>query len=111
VLALFILGGLASHLLFRKYPMGRAVVRVVVLILLTVAFAYAGIVPYHPTRLTGNTLYDAVHGVLKIAWWLWAAWFLGCARPRLAGGASSDGKARLGDRAEQRYRQGEDRQR
>lgn len=27
-------------------------------------------------RLTGNTLYDAVHGVLKIAWWLWAAWFL-----------------------------------
>jgi small-conductance mechanosensitive channel len=51
-------------------------VRVVFLILLTVAFAHAGIVPYHPTRLTGNTLDDAVHGVLKIAWWLWAAWFL-----------------------------------
>ncbi len=76
VLALFILGGLASHLLFRKYPVGRAAVRVVFLILLTVAFVHAGIVPYHPTRLTGNTLHDAVHGVLKIAWWLWAAWFL-----------------------------------
>ena len=50
--------------------------RVVFLILLTVAFAHAGIVPYHPTRLTGNILHDAVHGVLKTAWWLWAAWFL-----------------------------------
>jgi small-conductance mechanosensitive channel len=76
VLALSILGGLGSHLLFRKYPIWRAVVRVVFLILLSVAFAHADIVPYHPTRLTGNTLHHAVHGVLKIAWWLWAAWFL-----------------------------------
>jgi hypothetical protein len=52
--ALFILGGLTSHLLFRKYPIGRAVVRVVFFILLTVAFARAGIVPYHPTRLGGT---------------------------------------------------------
>jgi hypothetical protein len=63
VLALFILGGLASHLLFHKYPISRTVVRVVFLILLTVAFAHAGIVPYHSTRLTGNTLHDTVHGV------------------------------------------------
>jgi hypothetical protein len=66
VLALFVLDGLASHLLFRKYPIWRAVVRVVFLILLTGAFAHAGIVRYHPTRLTGNTLHDVVHGVLKI---------------------------------------------
>ena len=63
VLALFILGGLASHLLFCKYPIWRAVVRVVFLILLTGAFTHAGIVPYHPTRLMGNTLHDVVHGL------------------------------------------------
>jgi small-conductance mechanosensitive channel len=76
VLALFILGGLASHLLFRTHPAGRAIVRIVFLILLTVAFVHAGIVPYHPTQLTDAPLRDAVHGVLKTAWWLWAAWFL-----------------------------------
>ena len=50
--------------------------RVVFLILLTIAFARAGIVPYQPLQLTGTPLLDAVHGALKVAWWLWAAWFL-----------------------------------
>ena len=36
----------------------------------------ADIVPYRPLRYTGTPWLDAVHGALKIAWWLWAAWFL-----------------------------------
>jgi small-conductance mechanosensitive channel/CRP-like cAMP-binding protein len=76
VLALFVLGGFAAHFLFRNYPVGRAIVRVVFLVFLTIAFVRADIVPYQPLRSTGTPLLDAVHGVLKIAWWVWAAWFL-----------------------------------
>src|SRR4051794_20928661 len=72
VFALLVLGGLASHFLFKTRPLGRAIVRVVFLILLTVAFARAGIVPFQPLQLTGTPLLDAVHGALKVAWWLWA---------------------------------------
>jgi small-conductance mechanosensitive channel/CRP-like cAMP-binding protein len=76
VLGLFVLGGLATHFLFQKYPVGRATVRVVFLVFLTIAFVRAGIVPYQPLQSTGTSLLDVVHGALKIAWWLWAAWFL-----------------------------------
>jgi len=76
VLGLFVLGGLATHFLFRNYPLGRAIVRVVFLVFLTIAFVRAGIVPYQPLQSTGTPLLDVVHGALKIAWWLWAAWFL-----------------------------------
>ncbi len=76
VLGLFVLGGLATHFLFRRYPLGRAIVRVVFLVFLTIAFVRADIVPYQPLRSTGTPLLDVVHGALKIAWWLWAAWFL-----------------------------------
>jgi len=31
---------------------------------------------YRPPQLTGSPLRDAVHALLKIVWWLWAAWFL-----------------------------------
>jgi small-conductance mechanosensitive channel/CRP-like cAMP-binding protein len=76
VLAVFVLGGLLTTLIFRRHPIGRAVVRVVFLLLLTIALLHAGIVPYQPLILTGTPLQDAVHAILKIAWWLWAAWFL-----------------------------------
>jgi small-conductance mechanosensitive channel len=76
VLGLFVLGGLATQLLFRRYPIGRAIVRVVFLILLTFAFVRAGIAPYQPLQSTGMAFRDVVHGVLKIAWWAWAAWFV-----------------------------------
>jgi small-conductance mechanosensitive channel/CRP-like cAMP-binding protein len=76
VLGLFVLGGLATHFLFRKYPVRRASVRVVFLVFLTIAFVRADIVPYKPLQSTGTPLLDVVHGALKIAWWLWAAWFL-----------------------------------
>jgi small-conductance mechanosensitive channel/CRP-like cAMP-binding protein len=76
VFALLVLGGLASYFLFKRRPLARSIVRVVFLILLTIAFARAGIVPYQPLQLTGTPLLDAVHGTLKVAWWLWAAWFL-----------------------------------
>ncbi|MBV8568365.1 MAG: mechanosensitive ion channel family protein [Methylobacteriaceae bacterium] len=36
----------------------------------------AGIVPYQPLQPTGAPVRDVVHAVLKIAWWLWAAWFV-----------------------------------
>ena len=65
-----------SHLLFRRQPLGRAVVRIVCLILLTVLLLRADIVPYEPLQRTGVPIRDIVHAVLKIAWWLWAAWLL-----------------------------------
>ncbi len=76
VLALFAAGAVMSHLLFRRYPLARAIVRVIFLILLTVALLLSDIVPYRPLDLTGTPVRDVVHAVLKIAWWLWAAWFL-----------------------------------
>ncbi|HEY3912405.1 MAG TPA: mechanosensitive ion channel family protein [Stellaceae bacterium] len=75
-LVIFSLSGLLTHLLLRKHPMRRAVVRVIFLIALTIVLLRAGVVPYQPLRLTGAPLSDVVHGVLKIAWWLWSAWFL-----------------------------------
>ncbi len=65
VLALFVLGGLATHFLFRNYPVGRAIVRVVFLVFLTIAFVRAGIVPYQPLQSTGTPLLDVVHGGLE----------------------------------------------
>jgi small-conductance mechanosensitive channel/CRP-like cAMP-binding protein len=76
VLGLFAVGGAVTHLLFRSHPLGRAIVRVVFLILLTIALLDADIVPYQPLESTGTPFRVAVHGILKIAWWLWTAWFL-----------------------------------
>ena len=50
--------------------------RVCFLVALTIVLLHAGVVPYQPLTLTGVPFQDAVHAVLKIAWWLWAAWFL-----------------------------------
>jgi small-conductance mechanosensitive channel len=76
ILGLLVLGGLAVHFFFKTHPIGRAIVRVVSLILLTIALLHADIVPYQPLQLIGTPFTDAVHAILKIAWWLWAAWFL-----------------------------------
>src|SRR5215469_14219462 len=76
VLGLVVLGALATYFFFKHHPIGRAAVRVVILILLTIALLHADIVPYQPLVLTGSPFRDAVHAILKIAWWLWAAWFL-----------------------------------
>jgi small-conductance mechanosensitive channel len=73
---MFAAGTAASHLLFRKSPMARAIARVDFRILLTIALLYAGIVPYHPLQSTGVPWHDAAQAVLRIAWWLWMAWFL-----------------------------------
>ena len=76
VLGLLTLGALATHVFFRSYPLGRAIVRVVGLVTLTIALHRSGIVPYRPLELTGTPVRDLVHGTLKIAWWFWAAWFV-----------------------------------
>jgi len=76
IVFMFAAGTAASHLLFRKSPMARAIARVGFLILLTVALLYAGIVPYQPLQSTGVPWHDAAQAVLRIAWWLWMAWFL-----------------------------------
>jgi hypothetical protein len=76
ILGVFLLGGVVTHFLFKKYPIGRAIVRVIFLILLTIALLHAEIVPYLPLRSTGAPFHDAVQAILKIAWWLLAAWFL-----------------------------------
>ena len=76
ILGVFALGGLAGHFFFKRHPTGRAIVRVVFLILLTIALVHSKIVPYQPLLLTGTPFPDAVHAILKITWWLLAAWFL-----------------------------------
>jgi small-conductance mechanosensitive channel/CRP-like cAMP-binding protein len=76
ILGMVAVGTLVAHFLFKKHPTGRAIVRVVFLILLTIAFLHADIVPYQPLVLTGSPFADAVHAILKVAWWLWAAWFV-----------------------------------
>ncbi|MCW3476263.1 mechanosensitive ion channel family protein [Limobrevibacterium gyesilva] len=75
-LLIFALGGLLTHLLFRKQPLGRAVARVIFLIALTIVLLRAGVVPYEARYLAPTSFQVAVHGTLKIAWWLLAAWFL-----------------------------------
>jgi small-conductance mechanosensitive channel len=80
-LLVFCLGVVLAHLLFRRHALAKAIVRVVFLGVLTVVLLHAGVVPYQPLVLTGAPLADAVRAVLKIAWWLWTAWFLvGCLR-------------------------------
>ena len=76
IFAVFVLGGSAAYFLFQTRPISRAMVRVLFLIILTVAFTHAGIVPYKSLQSTGAPFLDAVHGALKVAWWFWAAWFL-----------------------------------
>ena len=70
------MAGLLAHLLFRQHPLRRAGVRVLLLVALTILLLHAGVVPYQKMTSTGVPFRDAVHGALKIAWWLWAAWFL-----------------------------------
>jgi small-conductance mechanosensitive channel len=71
-----VVGVLTGHFLLKNYPLARAVTRVIFLILLTIVLVNADIVPYQPLQFTGTPFLDAVHGALKVAWWLWAAWFL-----------------------------------
>jgi small-conductance mechanosensitive channel/CRP-like cAMP-binding protein len=75
-LLLFSVGVALSHYMFRLHPLGRAIVRVLFLIVLTIVLLYAGVVPYEPLTRTGEPLQDAVRAALKVAWWLWTAWFL-----------------------------------
>jgi hypothetical protein len=76
ILALALIGTIAAQLLAHKYPLTRAGIRVVFQVLLTIAFARAGIVPYKAQPSTGDAFLDLVHRILKIVWWLWAAWFV-----------------------------------
>jgi small-conductance mechanosensitive channel len=75
-LVIFVLAGLLTHLLIRTHPLGRALVRIILLVALTIVLVEAGVVPYRPLVWTGTPLRDGVHGALEIAWWLWAAWFV-----------------------------------
>jgi small-conductance mechanosensitive channel len=75
-LAVLLLGGLLTHLLFRRHPLSRATLRVIFLLVLTIVLLRAGVVPYEPQARTGVPFQDAVRATLKIAWWLWTAWFL-----------------------------------
>src|SRR5579871_2637280 len=75
-LFIFVAAGVLTHLLLRRRPLARALTRVGFLVVLTVVLLRAGIVPYQPLKTTGAPFEDAVHAVLKIVWWLWAAWFL-----------------------------------
>jgi small-conductance mechanosensitive channel len=74
--ALIAVGTLVTRLLFKRYPIGRTVARIVFLFLLTVFLLRQGIVPYQPLRVTDAPFRDAIEGTLKIAWWLWGTWFL-----------------------------------
>ena len=73
--ALILAGALISRMLFKQQPMWRAVARIIFLALLTLLLLHDGIVPYRPLQITGTPYRDLIAGTLKIAWWLWAAWF------------------------------------
>ncbi|HEY1259709.1 MAG TPA: mechanosensitive ion channel family protein [Stellaceae bacterium] len=73
---LFAAGGISVHFLFRRHPLHRALARVVILAILTIVLLRAGVVPYRPLAITGAPYRDAVHAMLKIAWWFWTAWFV-----------------------------------
>lgn len=76
LLVLALVGTIAAQLIARRYPLAKAVVRVVFLVLLTIAFARSGIVPYKVQPSPGDPFLDWVHRIVKAAWWLWAAWFV-----------------------------------
>lgn len=76
VLVLFMAAGVTTQRLVRRYPMARAALRILFLIVLTVALVHAGLAPYRPLQASGSPFRDVVHALLKMAWWLWAAWFL-----------------------------------
>ena len=73
---LMVLFWLATHSWLKDRPFARAIVRVGFLILLTIVLLNAGIVPYQPLQLTGTPFLDVVHAMLKVTWWLFAAWFV-----------------------------------
>ena len=73
--ALILAGAVISRMLFKQQPMWRAVARIIFLGLLTLLLLHDGIVPYRPLQITGAPYRDLIAGTLKIAWWLWAAWF------------------------------------
>jgi small-conductance mechanosensitive channel len=73
--ALIIVGVIIGRMLLKQRPMWRAVARVIFLALLTLLLLHDGIVPYQPLQITGTPYRDLIAGTLKIAWWLWAAWF------------------------------------
>jgi small-conductance mechanosensitive channel/CRP-like cAMP-binding protein len=75
-LCLLALGGVAARFLFRGYPLGHAITRLVFFVLLTIALLHGQIVPYEPMRPTGGHLHNAVGVALEVAWWLWAAWLM-----------------------------------
>jgi len=74
--AIILVGVLVSRLLFKQRPIWRAIARVVFLVLLTLLLLHNGIVPYQSLHSIGAPLDAAITGILKIAWWFWAAWFL-----------------------------------
>ncbi|MBV9114003.1 MAG: mechanosensitive ion channel family protein [Hyphomicrobiales bacterium] len=74
--AVIAVGALVSRFLLRQHPAWRAIARVAFLSILTVLLLRAGVVPYKPLQSSGIPLRDAIIGILKVAWWLWGAWFL-----------------------------------
>ncbi len=74
--ATIVVGALVSHLVFGRHPIRLAMARVIFLVVLTALLLRGDIVPYQPMQPSGMPLRDAIVGVLKVAWWLWAAWFL-----------------------------------
>ncbi len=74
--AIIVVGVLVSRFLFQQQLIWRAIARVVFLILLTLLLLKNGIVPYQPLDASGEAVHDVIAGTLKIAWWLWGAWFL-----------------------------------
>jgi small-conductance mechanosensitive channel len=70
------LGVVVARIVFRRSPFGRAIVRVALLVLLTIALLRGDIVPYRPMQPTDAPLHDLAVAVLKMTWWLWGAWLL-----------------------------------
>src|SRR5438477_9679095 len=66
ILGVFVIGGLTAHFLFKRHPIGRAVVRVIFLILLTIALLRADIVPSERSEEHTSELQSHVNLVCRL---------------------------------------------
>jgi len=75
-LVLLLLGALIARVPFRRRPVSRAITRLLFFVLLTVTLLGDRVVPYQPMRPSGSAFDDTIGAIVRIGWWMWAAWNL-----------------------------------
>jgi small-conductance mechanosensitive channel/CRP-like cAMP-binding protein len=75
-IGVIVAGWFGVRFISERHRLGRAIARIVLMVILTVVLLRGGIVPYHPLASSAAPFRDAVIAALKIGWWLWVAWLL-----------------------------------